>query len=287
MKKTILITGSRGFIGSNLKSKLLAKGYLISELSANLGDHAAVAKEVQKTNPTHVIHLAGITSPPYYFEHPVETLQINLIATVNLAETCRGIKGFEQFIFPSSVAVYAPMTESKLNEKSKLQPLSSHGIAKMGCEYYLEYLNKVYGFPYTVLRLPNIYGRENNNKYFIEKTISLMLKESAVKLGNPNSVRDWLYIEDALDAFVRVLENKKAIGETFLLGTAKGHSTKNVAEKIAKLTRFKGKVMWETQKRSSDSDKIVCNYGKAYKLLGWKPKTGLEAGLKRTIGANK
>ncbi|MDE1870265.1 MAG: SDR family oxidoreductase, partial [Candidatus Micrarchaeota archaeon] len=228
MKKTILITGSRGFIGSNLKSKLLAKGYKISELSSNLEDHAAVAKEVRKINPTYVIHLSAVTTPSYYFDHPVETMQTNLIATVNLAEICRGIKEFKQFVFPSSVAVYAPMTGSKLNEKSKLQPLSSHGIAKMGCEYYLQYLNKIYGFPYTVLRLPNIYGRENNSKYFIEKTISLMFKGKSIKLGNPNAVRDWLYIEDALDAFIRVLGNERAIGQTFLIGTGKGHSTKDV-----------------------------------------------------------
>lgn len=287
MEKTILITGSHGFIGSNLKSKLQSKSFKISELSSNLSNHAAVAKEVRKINPDYVIHLSAATMPSYYFDHPLQTIQTNLIDTINLAETCRGLKNFKQFIFPSSVAVYAPMAGSKLNEKSKLQPLSSHGIAKIGCEYYLQYLNKIYGFPYTVLRLSNIYGRKNNDKYFIEKTISLMLKGMRVELGNPNAVRDWLYIEDALDAFIKVLGNKKAVGQTFLIGTGKGHSTKNVAEKIAKIMPFKGRMVWKMYDRSFDQDKIVCDYGKAHKVLGWKPNTSLESGLTKTIKANR
>lgn len=278
--KRLLLTGSKGFIGSNLIPKL--SKYDVHELSANITNYNAVNSEIKKFEPEYVIHLAAITNNRHYQEKYVETLETNLIGTVNIAEACRHIKGFKQFVYPSSVWVYE-QSQKRLVETSKVQPTSSHGVSKIACDYYLEYLGRAYNFPYTILRLSNVYGRKKGNQ-FIENTISQMHKNRLVKLGNPNVVRDWIYIDDIIDAFVKALENRHALKETILLGTGKGYSTKQVADIAAKIIKFRGKLSWNMNNRIMDAKYIVCNNSKAMRILKWKPNYTLKAGLKKMIG---
>ncbi|MDE1871043.1 MAG: NAD(P)-dependent oxidoreductase [Candidatus Micrarchaeota archaeon] len=275
----LLLTGSNGFIGSNLRRRL--DGYKVHELSSNLTNYKAAASEIKRFAPNYVVHLGAITHHKSYYEHYIDTLKTNLLGTVNIVEACRSVSNFKQFIYPSSVWVYAP-SRKKLTETSAVRPMSSHGVSKIACDYYIEYLGTAYNFPYTIFRLSNVYGREKGDQ-FIESTISQMLKTDLVKLGNPNVVRDWIYIEDIIDAFVKALGNGKALKETMLLGTGVGYSTRQVADIIARVTKFKGKIKWNTNGRVVDAEKTVCDNSKARRILKWKPDYTLEEGLKKMI----
>ena len=103
-------------------------------------------------------------------------------------------------------------------------------------------------------------------------------------LGDRGTVRDWVYIDDHVDAYVKALGNEKAIGEVLQICTGKGHTTEQTADTIAKLTGFKGKVMWNsTPKRPLDAKILIGDNSKARKILRWAPKYDLEQGLKKTI----
>ncbi|MDE1870218.1 MAG: NAD(P)-dependent oxidoreductase [Candidatus Micrarchaeota archaeon] len=287
MNKKILLSGSKGFIGATLKSELVRKGYEVHELKHNLLDYEKINKQVRKLKPDYVIHLAAVTTTSEYYEHPLKTLQTNFLATVNFAEACRSVKNFKQFIYSSSVWVYAPILKGKLNESSQLQPPNTHGIAKASSEFYLQYLGLAYNFPYTILRLPNVYGRTDDFRFFVEGVISQMLKGKEVRLNNPHAVRDWLYVDDAIRAFVRALGNKMALGQIFLIGSGRGYSTLYIAKLVRYATGYKGEVQWGMAKRITDMGKTVCNYSKAKRILGWGPRWTLKEGLQKTIDGIK
>jgi nucleoside-diphosphate-sugar epimerase len=284
----VLLSGSNGFIGSALKSKLIKKGYKVYDLEYRLLNYEKIRNHVKRLKPDYVIHLAAVTNPSYYYEYPLETIQTNFLATVNLAEACKELRNLKQFVYSSSVAVYGNVATQKLDETTPIQPLSTHGIAKASSELYLQYLGAAYDMSYTILRLPNVYGRANNFNYFVEKTISQMLEGDTVKLGNADAIRDWLYIDDATEAFASVLGNKNALKQTFLIGTGHGYSTRETAKLIAKLTGFKGKIEWNSSPpRPTDIKKIICDSSKSKRRLNWAPKYGLEKGIKKTIESIK
>jgi dTDP-glucose 4,6-dehydratase len=218
----------------------------------------------------------------------VETTETNYLGTINLYEACRSkANNFIQAIQASTSEVYGMTLQNKdkkLTEDSPLRPNSPYAVSKVAVEYFLKYLKMAYDFPYTILRPYNSYGRVANRFFYIESVITQMLTESEVRLGDPDAVRDWLYVDDHTDGYMKALGNKKAIGETIQLCTGKGYTTKETAELIAKLTKFKGKVIWNsTPRRPLDARILIGDNSKARKLLGWTPKYSLEEGLKKTI----
>jgi len=134
------------------------------------------------------------------------------------------------------------------------------------------------------LRPFNTYGRKDNKHFFIERTITQMLSQDRVYLGDSDAVRDWVYVDDHINAYLTALGNKKAIKQVFNICTGKGYSTKEAAELIAKLIGFKGEILWnQTPKRPLDAKVLIGDNSKARKLLGYEPKYSLEEGLKNTI----
>lgn len=283
----MLLTGHTGFIGTHLERKLNAEGYRVYHLNCNLLNYNKIRARVNAIKPKYVIHLAAVTTPSSYFEYPIKTIKTNFLATVNLAEACRKDKNLKQFIYSSSVAVYNPLAKYKLDESSPISPSSSHGVAKAASEMYLQYLGTVYGFPFTILRLSNVFGRSDDFRYFIERTTLQMLNDHAVVIENPTAVRDWLYIDDVIEAFVKALGSKKATKEVFLVGSGKGYSTKKVAEIIRRMTGSKSTPHFNKELSVSNSEKIICDNNKAKRLLGWTPNMPLEKGLESTIEAIK
>lgn len=304
----VLVTGGTGFIGSELIQKLMAKGYDVEVLEryvtgryglnkskeyvmhyANLTDYPAIKHIIRESQPDYVIHLAAVSAVSFSYDHYVEVSEANYVGTVNLAEACyRNANNFKQFIFAGTSEEYGTTSKGKeevLTEESPLNPNSPYAVAKVACDLYLKYMHKAYNFPFTTLRPYNTYGRKNNNHFFIESTITQMLKQGEVYLGDPGAIRDWMFVDDHVEGYIKALGNEKAIGEIIQLCTGKAYTTKETAELIAKLTEFKNKIFWNaTPKRPLDAYALRGDNSKAKRLLGWEPKVDLEEGLKRTIG---
>ena len=303
----ILVTGGTGFIGKELISKLIEKGHSIIAIeryvtgrytldksdkvelhNANLTDHPAVREIIKKTQPEYVIHLAAISPVSFSYDHYVEVTNVNYLGTINLAESCyREVPNFKQFIFAGTSEEYGMTLQNpdqKLKENSELSPNSPYAVAKVASDLYLRYMYLAYKFPYTILRPYNTYGRKGNVHFFTERVITQMLTQNDVYLGDPEAVRDWLYVDDHVEGYIKALGNQKAIGESIQLCTGKGYTTKETAEMIANLTNFKGQIHWNaTQKRPLDAKVLIGDNSKAKELIGWEPKVYLEEGLKKTI----
>lgn len=303
----VLVTGASGFIGKELTKKLIqSKKYEVHTLEryvtarykmdesgvrkhyATLTDFVAIKRIIKKVQPQYVIHLAAISPVAFSYDNYVEVTETNYTGTINLAEAClREVSNFKQFIMAGTSEEYGMTLNNKnqkLSEDSGLHPNSPYAVSKVAADLYLRYLFEAYNFPYTTIRPFNTYGRKDNDHFFIERTVSKIIKNEEVTLGDPSAIRDWLYVDDHVDGYIKALGNKKAIGEVIQLCTGKGYTTKETAELIAKIANFKGKIHWgATQHRPLDAKILIGDNKKAAKLLGWKPKYSLEDGLKISI----
>ncbi len=303
--RNILLTGTTGFIGSELRPRLKERGYKVFSLEryvtgrigknmtlpeelwyADLRDVYSLTKCIQKVKPDIVIHLGALTSVGYSYMHPQETLETNLLGTVNLAELCmRHIPNFQQFIYASSAEVYGVCNQKlKTESNPRLIPNSPYSVSKYAAEKYLMYMHKAFNFPVTLLRFFNSYGRKRDKWFVVEKIIYQMLHEKECQLGDPEPVRDFLYYTDQLEAYLAALENPKAIGETFNVSSGVGTSIRELAELTASLTGFEGDVVWrQMPKRPLDIMHLVGSNQKIKRVLKVPEPMCLEEGLKKTI----
>jgi dTDP-glucose 4,6-dehydratase len=150
-------------------------------------------------------------------------------------------------------------------------------------------MHDAYDFPVTIMFPFNTYGRGHNKFFVVERILSQMLRgEKEVHLGDPEPVRDFLYVSDHVQGYVDSLNNPKAIGESFNICTGTGIKISELAEKCAKLTDYEGDIVWSTiPLRPLDIYRLIGDNSKAGQLLGWKPLVGLEEGLKMTIEGGK
>jgi len=300
----VLVTGGSGFIGGHLIPALLDAEHDVYSLEryvtgryvlgsrrdvktffGDLCDFFAIRKLVREIQPDAVIHLASISAVSYSYDHPYEVLETNLLGTVNLAESClREVPHFKHFLFAGTSEEYGNQENFPIKENAELRPNSPYAVSKVAVDRYLQYMRHAYNFPITVLRNFNTYGRKDNTHFVVERTITQMLKEKVVRLGDPTPVRDFLYVDDHVNSYLTCLGNERAIGEAFNFCTGLGISIAQLVDLIKKLTSFGGEVIWNTvPRRPLDITKLVGDYSKAEKLLRWKPKYTLEKGLKVTV----
>jgi nucleoside-diphosphate-sugar epimerase len=191
-----------------------------------------------------------------------------------------------KFIHASSVEVYGNQDNFPIKEDAPLRPASPYGVAKVAAEYFFKYLYDGYNFPCIIFRSTNTYGRKYNHNFVVEHTIYEMLSgKGEILMGDPTPVRDFLYVDDEVDAYVRAVETEKDIfGEIMNTGTGRGVSIRELVEIIGKMVDFKGEVKWyQKSKRPFEIRKLILDAEKIRRLLGWSPRYSLEEGLKRTI----
>lgn len=295
----ILVTGSTGFIGSHMIPRLqehevhLLDRYVTGRLPSDtesfvhvldLTDFTEVRTLINRIKPEVVVHLAAISPVSYSYSHPVEVMTCNAVATLNLAEACLSVPGFKQMVAAGTTEEYGMTPDRPATEMSRCLPNSPYSVAKLASTNYLLYLHMAKGFPVTVMRSTNTFGRVRDGHFFVEKTVKQMLDGGDVTLGDPTPVRDFMYVDDHVDAYLKVIENRElAIGEVFNFSTGTYATIRECAEKIAKVLRFNGKVSWNSiADRPLDIQDHRIDSSKAKRVLGWEPKVTFEEGIART-----
>jgi len=299
----VLVTGGSGFIGSHLVPRLVDLGHdvylleryvtgrfvlgqqrMVKTVFGDLRDYFKIRQIIREVLPEVVIHLASLSPVSYSYDHPMEVMETNLLSTVNLAESCAyEVSNFKQFLFASTSETYGNGTCPK-KEDTPQNPNSPYAVSKAAAEKYLIYLSDAVGFPMTLLRNFNTYGRKDNTHFVVERIISQMLQGRTVMLGDPSPIRDFQFVEDHVSSYLTCLGNKNAIGEAFNFGTGKGISVKQLVDMITEMTSFKGEVVWNSvPSRPLDIKELVSDSAKAKNTLGWEPKFTLEEGLKLTV----
>jgi dTDP-glucose 4,6-dehydratase len=299
----ILVTGGSGFIGSHLIPKLaehhdiyslerymtgryvLGAPRSVKTVFADLRDYFAVRKIVREVQPEVVIHLASVSPVSYSYDHPIEVIETNFLGTVNLAESClREVPHFKHFLFAGTSEEYGNHKNVPIKENAELRPNSPYAVSKAAADKYLQYMYDAYGFPVTILRNFNTYGRKRNTHFVVERTIIQMLNGKTVKLGDPTPIRDFLYVNDHVNSYLACLYNEKSIGEIINFCTGQGVSIAQLVGMLKEIVGFKGEIVWNSiPKRPLDIAVLVGDRSKAKHLLGWEPKFTLEEGLRLTV----
>jgi dTDP-glucose 4,6-dehydratase len=298
----ILCTGVSGFIGGKVASELQKQGHDVTALQryvtgrapydanfktafANLNDHFAIQQIVRLLKPEVVFHLAALSPVAFSYSNPMEYLETNFVATANLAECCmRENTNFQQFIFASTSETYGNQKEFPIKETAELYPNSPYAVSKVAADKYLHYMFEAYGFPITVMRCFNTYGRARDAHFIVERIITQMLSKDTIYLGDPEPVRDLMFMDDHVSAYLSVLGRKEAVGETFNFCTGIGVSIADLVCKIGELLNYQGKIVWNTiPTRPLDIQCLIGDGSKAKTLLNWESKVDLETGLKRTV----
>jgi nucleoside-diphosphate-sugar epimerase len=293
----ILITGSSGFIGQHLLPRIREIGE-VCELKSDLTDHRAVRDEVKSVSPDIIVHLAARTEVQKSFYEQVSFSEVNYVGTENLIEACRQIDPMPYFVFASTMEVYGwqPISDEvehtgtykdsvAFDENTVPHPNAPYAVAKLGCEKYLEYAERAYGLRWTAMRQTNCYGRKDNDFFVTEQIISQMLKGDVCNLGYSEPYRNFIYIDDLLDAWMTLITNAdKCSGEIFTIGPDEPRKIKDCANYIAEQLNWKGTVNWNTKDpRHGEIWWLNSNHKKLTELTGWQPKVSYEDGIARTI----
>lgn len=299
----ILITGASGFIGSALAKRLEQEGHdvyglyryvadgrydyyqLEKKIVCDIRDREGVFKAIGQTKPEVVYHLAAMTPVSYSFIAPVEVTEVNYIGTMNVVDACQKV-GVSHFIHASTSEFYGEQDKFPITEDATPKPLSPYAVSKVAAEEYIRFKARTEGFPYTIIRPYNTYNRSNVKKeYFvIERAITQALREGNIHLYTPTPVRDLLDRDSHVDAYVKCLGNKKALGEAINIGTGKGvtigEAVQMVAGIVEQMTSKKVSISWDmAPDRPFDIERLICSNEKAKRLLGWQPLYTLEEGL--------
>ena len=292
------MTGSSGFIGSHLKERLLQ--HEVHHLVSDLTDHKSVTDEVLAVNPEIIVHLAARTEVEQSFYEQITFSEINYVGTVNLIEAASRVKKLKNFVFASTMEVYGwqpisdevenkgiPNTYVAFDENTVPNPNAPYAVAKYGCEKYLEYAHRCLDLPFTALRQTNCYGRKDNEFFVTEQIITQMLSNpKECNLGYAEPYRNFIYVDDMLDAWQTVIENPEKCndGNIFTIGPDDPIKIKDYAELIARKLDWKGKINWNTKLfRAGEIYWLNSNNTLITKKLGWSPKVSLEEGLDKTI----
>lgn len=297
-----MVTGGAGFIGSALVRKLLDKGYevtVLDDLSTGLRDSlpkndrlklvtgdvrdfdlvSSVVRGHQK-----MMHLAAQAFIPLCYQRPLEVAEVNAIGSINVFKACLN-HDVKRLVHVSSSEVYGSAKYTPMDEQHPLCPYSTYSVAKAAADMWAQTFHMEHKLPVVILRPFNTFGPRESLPYFIPEMIRQCLKEPVIHVGNLETSRDFTYVDDTVNAMVTALETQNIEGEIINLGTRKARKMKEILSLIKKETSVKEKdiVVDQSRLRPKDVETLVTDNSKARKILGWKPETTFEDGIRRTI----
>lgn len=294
----ILVLGGNGFIGSHLVDRLLAEGHRVRVFDryqeiyrapladveycmADFGNRGLLANALLGVEI--VYHLISTTLPKTSNDDPVFDVSSNVIESLFFLEECVKSKVRKVVFISSGGTVYGNPAILPIPEDAPTNPECSYGITKLTIEKYLALYQSRYGLDYTIVRPSNPYGSRQNPSG-IQGAIPVFLanahKGEPIRIwGDGEVVRDYLYIDDLIDAMYRVI-NTDSAEKVFNIGSGRGSSLNEIVGILKKVTNRDITVRYE-DRRNFDVPINYLDIEKARKILAWAPKTDLEDGMGR------
>jgi len=311
----VLITGILGFIGSPLAEKLVDDGHevygfvrrvanrsleVINKIlkdvvliTGDITDYVSIRNALKTANPDFVFHLAALTPVRDSFERPFEYQQTNFLGTMNIAHSMLELSDPQsrRIIAASTAEVYGLQGKEPLKEDLPLKPSSPYAVSKAAADAYLQMMFHTYTLNGTILRPTNTYGRKFDTSFIVEYLITRMLKGDKIYVGAPDSIRDYMYVDDHVNAYLLCMKNNKAKGQIYNVGTGIGTTNRELAEIIAEKIGYDKKRIvlgsyppgYPYRPLISDQPYIVLDSTKIKKETRWTPKVSLKDGIDRTI----
>jgi UDP-glucose 4-epimerase len=310
--RSVMITGGLGFIGSNLARHLVGLGAdvllvdsLIPDYGGNLFNIDGIADRLrvnvadvrQQTTMNYLVrdrdvifNLAGQVSHIDSMRDPYTDLEINCRSQLTVLEACRNHNPRVKVVFAGTRQVYGRPDSLPVDETHLVRPTDVNGINKAAGEYYHLVYNNVFGVRACSLRLTNVYGPrqliKHNRQGFIGWFIRLAVENQTIQIyGDGSQVRDFVYVDDAADAFLRAGASDACNGEVFNVG---GDRPISHRELTALLVERAGSgtvryVEWPESMKAIDIGSFYADSTKFTRATGWTPTVALADGLDRTV----
>ncbi|MDV6299571.1 SDR family NAD(P)-dependent oxidoreductase [Dietzia maris] len=304
-----LVTGGAGFIGSTLVDRLLGEGHdvtVVDNLSRGRLENLAAAREagdrfefreldltdpaiedvVAAARPEVIFHLAAQIDVRLSVEDPVHDAQVNVVGTVRLAEAARKV-GVRRIVFTSSGgSIYGPVTELPVAETRPVDPLSPYAAGKVAGEIYLEMFSRLYGIEWAGVAPANVYGprQDPHGEAGVVAIFSqrLLAGQPTRVFGDGGNTRDYVFVDDVVDAFVRAAEVPAAAGLRFNVGTGVETTDRGLHTLVAEAAGAADDPEYAPA-RLGDVDRSALDAERAAEVLGWTPRVTIREGVARTV----
>jgi UDP-glucose 4-epimerase len=300
-KRSALVTGGAGFIGSHMVDRLLEEDYrviIVDDLSSgklkNLNHQAtfhhlsinqpSLTDVLNRERPDLVFHLAAQSSVSRSVKDPIMDNEVNVLGTLRLLEASRRA-GVEKIIYSSTGgALYGDPEVVPCPDDAPVVPISPYGMSKYMAEQYVDFYSRQYRQNFTTLRYGNVYGPRQDphgEAGVVAIFISAMLSGKRPRIfGDGNQTRDFISVDDVVEANMAAIYH----GHRMAMNVATGEltSVNQVCEMLKEITGFR----WEAEHgpaRAGDVYRISLDCSRAMEELGWSPRTSLVDGLSRTV----
>ena len=309
--KRVLITGGLGFIGSALAHRLIdlhASVILVDSLVPEYGgnmfnivgleDKARVnisdvrdeySMQYLVGEQDYLFNLAGQTSHMDSMRDPYTDLEINCRAQLSILEACRKVNPSIKIVFASTRQLYGKPDYLPVDEQHLLRPADVNGVNKMAGEWFHILYNNVYGLRSCALRLTNTIGPrmrvKDARQTFLGIWIRLLIEGKPFEVWGGDQLRDFTYVDDAVDAFLLAALSDQANGQIFNLGGDGVISLRDLADLLVRVNGQGEFVVrdYPPDRKPIDIGDYYADFSRIQSILGWRPKTGLPEALERSL----
>ncbi len=310
--RRVMITGGLGFIGSNLAHQLVTLGAdvllvdsLIPDYGGNLFNIEGITNgvrvniaDVREPSTMNclvrdrevIFNLAGQVSHIDSMRDPYSDLEINCRSQLTLLEACRYNSPDVKVVFAGTRQIYGRPDSLPVSESQLVRPTDINGINKAAGEYYHLVYNNVFGVRACSLRLTNVYGPRqlirHNRQGFIGWFLRLAIENRVIQIyGDGSQLRDFVFVDDAADAFLRAGADDSVNGKALNVGGARAISHRDLTSLLLSIAGS-GRVEyidWPSEKKAIDIGDFYADSSQFQQATGWSPAVPLEDGLTRTI----
>ena len=280
----ILITGGAGFIGSNLASEAMDRGYditifddfslgrpnYITDLNVKIcqGDIVKIAEYLPDDyKPDYVFHLAASGNVIQSINDPIGNFNINVTGTLSVLNFCRKAE-VKRIFFSSTGGALMGDAKPPVNETSVPKPISPYGASKLACEGYINAYHKSYGLDYSIFRFGNVLGKNCLHKVGVVNKFHSKLKENKNIEIFGNVSRDFIYVQDLVNAMLTALNKEEAINEIFHLASGIEVKISDLAEIVISAMRKNDKEIIFRAPRIGEVERNFADIEKAKSVLG-------------------
>lgn len=309
----ILVTGAEGFIGSHLVERLISKGYKVTAfvlynsfnfhgwlekinknkykklkiITGDIRDFQSVASAMK--NHDVVINLAALIAIPYSYKASRSYIDTNIIGVQNILEAAKK-QNIKKLIHTSTSEVYGSAKIIPIDEQHPINAQSPYAATKSSADQLVKSYFYSFNLPVTILRPFNTFGPRQSMRAVIPTIIGQALNKNEINIGNLSPTRDFTYVSDTADAFVKAITAKNINGEVINIGSNFEVSIKDIIKMTLSIIDKKMRIKKDSKRfrpNSSEVDRLICSNKKAKKLLKWSPshqgKKGFKQALRKTI----
>lgn len=302
----VLITGGAGFIGSTLASKLLSDNEIVlfdsfrrnaldthqdarvrelEVIRGDVTDYDSINAAVEKVNPTHIVHAAGIAGIQTVSQRPVDTLEVNMVGTANLLKAARKLESIERVVTFSTSEIFGSRCfQSNETTPAEIgavgEPRWVYAASKLGAEHLSVAHYQQYGLKTAVVRPFNVYGPGQVGEGALSIFIQRALRDQPITIhGDGSQIRAWCYVTDMVDAVIACLHEAGAPGKAFNIGNPRAVETiYGLAKHVVRILNSKSEITF-VPKIGADIELRVPDISWPREHINFEPKVELEEGI--------